>query len=130
MTDLVADTHALVWHLCQPRRLGRAAARALQGADEGRHRCLVPVIALVEVALLHERGRLAVGVDHVLEALAGHPGYEVLPLDAAQVRQFAALVGVRDPLDRLVLSAALATDSRLLSADPVLDGHGVVRVWD
>ena len=112
---LVADTHAVVWHLTAPSRLGAAARRALARADEGRWLCCVPAIALVEIALLRERGRMAVGVDEVLRALAGHPGYAVLALDADQAVEFAALVGVKDPMDRLVLAAARATGSRLVS---------------
>jgi PIN domain nuclease of toxin-antitoxin system len=43
--------------------------------------------------------------------------------------EFAALAGMKDPMDRLVL-AARATGARLVSADPVFDGHGVERIWD
>jgi PIN domain nuclease of toxin-antitoxin system len=127
---LVADTHALVWHLTAPHRLGTAARRAFAAADEGRWLCCVPAIALVEIALLQERGRIATGTDEVLKALAGHPGYAVLALDADQAMELTALVGVRDPMDRLVLAAARATESRLVSADEALDGFGVDRVWD
>jgi PIN domain nuclease of toxin-antitoxin system len=127
---VVADTHAVVWHLTAPRKLGTAARRAFAAADEGHWLCCVPAIALVEIALLKERGRVGIGVDEVLRALAGHPGYAVLALDAEQTLEFAALVGVKDPMDRLVLAAARATRSRLVSADDVLDGHGVERVWD
>ena len=130
MVQLVADTHAVVWHLTEPRRIGAAARRAFAAADEGRWLCCVPAIALVEIALLRERDRVAIGVDDVLRALAGHPGYAVLTLDADQAAEFAALVGVKDPMDRLVLAAARATQSRLLSSDDVLDGFGVERVWD
>lgn len=130
MLRLVADTHAVIWHLTAPRRLGAAARRALAAADEGRWLCCVPAIALVEIALLKERGRVAVGVDAVLRALAGHPGYAVLALDADQAVEFAALVGVKDPMDRLVLAAARATRSCLVSSDDLLDGFGVERLWD
>jgi len=130
MDRLVADTHAIVWHLTAPRKLGAAARRAFEAADSGRSLCCVPAIALVEIALLKERRRVWVGVEEVLRALAGHPGYAVLALDAEQAAQFAALVGVKDPMDRLVLAAARATGSRLVSADDVLDGFGVERVWD
>ena len=130
MVRLVADTHALVWHLSAPGRLGAAARRALAAADEGRWLCCVPAIALVEVALLKERGRIAIGVEELLRALAEHPGYAILALDSQQAVEFAALVAVRDPMDRLVLAAARATESRLVSADQALDGFGVDRVWD
>jgi PIN domain nuclease of toxin-antitoxin system len=84
----------------------------------------------VELALLHERGRLRVGPAQVLETLGGHAGYAVLPLDVEQCLEFAALVGVKDPMDRLIAAAARVTHSRLVSADAVFDRAGVVRVWD
>ncbi len=130
MVELVADTHAIVWHLTAPGRLGAAARRALAAADEGRRHCCVPAVALVEVALLKERGRVRIGVEDLLRALAGHAGFAVLAMDADQALEFAGLVGVKDPMDRLVLAAARATHSRLVSADGRLDGFGVERVWD
>jgi PIN domain nuclease of toxin-antitoxin system len=130
VVQLVADTHALVWHLTAPTKLGTAARRALGAADEGRWLCCVPAIALVEIALLRERGRVAVGVEEVLGAIAGHPGYAVLALDAEQATEFAGLVRVKDPMDRLVLAAARATGSDLVSSDDALDGFGVERLWD
>jgi len=130
VVSFVADTHALVWQLTEPGRLGRAARRAFAAADAGRWLCQVPAIVLVEVALLNERGRLRIGVGQVLEALAGHGGYAILPLDIEQAVEFAALPTVRDPMDRLVLAAARATASRLVSRDPALEARGVERVWD
>ena len=130
MGRLIADTHAIVWHLTAPRKLGAAARRAFDGADEGRTLCCVPAIALVEIGLLQERGRAGVGIGDVLRALAGRPGYAVLALDADQALEFAGLVGLKDPMDRLVVAAARATGSRLVSVDDTLDGFGVERVWD
>jgi PIN domain nuclease of toxin-antitoxin system len=130
VATFVADTHALVWHLTGPERLGRGARRAFAAADEGRSMVCVPAIGLVEIALLHERRRVDPPPARVLEALGDHPGYAVLALDAAQALEFAALVGVKDPMDRLVLAAARAIRARLISADGKLDGFGVERVWD
>jgi PIN domain nuclease of toxin-antitoxin system len=127
---VVADTHAFVWHLTAPRKLGRGARRAFAAADEGRWLCCIPAVALVEIALLKERARTTVDVPAALRAIAGRPGYALLALDADQLLEFAALAGVKDPMDRLVLAAARATRSRLLSADESLGGHGVERVWD
>jgi PIN domain nuclease of toxin-antitoxin system len=126
----VADTHALVWHLTEQRRLGRAARRAFRSADAARSLCWVPAVSLVEISLLYEKGRLRINLARVLETLAGHPGYAVLALDVEQTLAFASFPAVRDPMDRLVLAAARATSSRLISADEALDGHGVERVWD
>lgn len=130
MPSLVADTHALVWHLLDPRRLGKAARRALDAVDEGRWACHVPAVALVEIWLLHERGRLRVGPAQILETLAGHPSYSVLPFDVEQAIEFGALPGVRDPMDRMIVAAARVTGSRLVTADAALAAHGVETLWD
>jgi PIN domain nuclease of toxin-antitoxin system len=87
MERSVADTHAIVWYLTAPRKLGAAARRTFEAADAGRGLCCVPAIALVEIAALRERGRLAVGVRDVLRALAGRPGYAVLALDGFGVER-------------------------------------------
>ncbi len=47
-----------------------------------------------------------------------------------QALTFASLVSIRDPIDRLVMAAARATGSRLVSNDEALSGHGVERIWD
>jgi PIN domain nuclease of toxin-antitoxin system len=130
MVSVVADTHAVVWHLTDPGRLGRGARRAFEAVDAGRWLCHVPVVTLVEIWLLHERGRLRIGPAQVLDAIAGHPGYAILSLDTVQAMEFGALPRVRDPLDRLIVAAARATRSRLVSADGALDEHGVERLWD
>jgi PIN domain nuclease of toxin-antitoxin system len=100
--------------LARDVRISRLAAEA---ADAGRWLCCIPVIALVEIALLRERGRVAVTPQEVMQALGGRPGYAVLATDAEQALQFAGLVGVKDPIDRLVLAAARAASARLVSID-------------
>jgi PIN domain nuclease of toxin-antitoxin system len=130
MERVVADTHAIVWHLTAPRKVGAAARRAFAAADDGRWLCCVPAIALVEISLLNERGRTDVSLGDVLQALAGRPGYAVLGLDAEQALEFVGLRGIQDPMDRLVVAAARATRSRLVSVDDAMDGFGVERLWD
>jgi PIN domain nuclease of toxin-antitoxin system len=90
----------------------------------------VPAISLVEIWLLHERGRLRIGPAQILDVLAGHPGYAVLPLDIEQAVEFGGLPSIRDPMDRMIVTAARATGSRLVSGDSALSGHGVEVVWD
>ena len=129
MREVVADTQALVWHLVEPRKLGKSARRAFAAADSGRLLCHVPAIVLVELALLSERGRIRLGVQQVLASLAAHSGYALLPLDVEQCLEFGALIGIKDPMDRLVAAASRVVHARLISSDAVFDPH-VDRIWD
>jgi len=95
------DTHALVWHLSKPARLGRAAARLLRDADAGRTAVLIPAIVAVELSLLRQAGRNTIGVPQLEAVLAAQPAFTLLPLDLAQAREFALLESLRDPFDRM-----------------------------
>ena len=66
----------------------------------------------------------------MLNRLKTQPGYSVLPLDGPQALAFGAFPGVRDPMDRMILSAAKASGCPLVSVDEKLSGHGVPIVWD
>jgi PIN domain nuclease of toxin-antitoxin system len=127
--SVVVDTHALVWHVTAPEKVGARARKLLAAADEERTLAWVPAIALVETWLLYERGRLRFGPDVLVAKLAARAGWHVLALDVEQALEVGAVTGVRDPLDRLVLAAARATGSTLVSADAALDGFDVERVW-
>jgi PIN domain nuclease of toxin-antitoxin system len=54
-----------------------------------------------------------------------------LALDLRQLDEFAANVAIRDPFDRLIVSACRAVGSSLISRDARLADSGLVRViWD
>lgn len=80
--------------------------------------------------MLHERGRLRPRPRQLLDALADHPSYRVLPFDAEQAMEFGVLPGIRDPMDRMIVAAARVTGSRLITADIALQARGVETVWD
>lgn len=130
MLAVVADTHALVWFLTEPKKLGKAAKKALTLADAGRCLCYVPVVSLVEMWLLHERGHIRVGPAQIVEVLGAHPGYALLPFDVQQAMEYGALPSIRDPVDRLLVAAARSTGSQIISSDEQVRGHGVEVIWD
>ena len=130
MKAYVLDTHALVWYL-RGRRVGKAASRALREIDRGRSRAWIPAIVPVEIALLRERQRSAIGVAEVEASMARNPELRVLPLDFAQSKEFALLRGVTDPFDRLIMAAARSVGCPLVTADERIAASGLVHViWD
>lgn len=90
----------------------------------------MPIIAVVEISLLHERGRLRIGPSQVLAAIGAHPGYALLALDVEQALEFDRLPAVKDPMDRLILAAARVTGSKLVTVDDSLGDQGVEILWD
>lgn len=58
MTDCVTDTHALIWYLTNSPRLGSEARAAFDACDKGEAVIYVPIICLVEMVYLIEKGRI------------------------------------------------------------------------
>jgi PIN domain nuclease of toxin-antitoxin system len=125
------DTHALVWYLSKPRRLGKSAARLLRDADRGRVNVLVPAIVGIELALLRGAGRKTVGVPQLEALIAAQPAFSVLPLDLVQTREFALLESLHDPFDRMIVAAARVAGTPLVTADAGIRTSALVEiVWD
>jgi PIN domain nuclease of toxin-antitoxin system len=99
--------------------VGRAARRAFDRVDAGKGRIAVPTLCLFEIALLEERGRLALGMpfDEWCDLVERAPGLELHPLDRHHVAEARALGPLRDPFDRLIAGTAIALGLPLITPD-------------
>jgi PIN domain nuclease of toxin-antitoxin system len=61
MTDLVLDTHALIWYLEKSPRLSDPARGAVKSCVDAGGVLYVPVVSLVEILYLDEKGKLPAG---------------------------------------------------------------------
>lgn len=130
MADYVLDTHACVFALASPKKLGGKAKRALQSVESGASIGWIPAAVVAEIVLLHELGRSGIGLQQLEAAMEDAPSLRFLPLDQPQLREFAVHTGIRDPFDRLIISAARATHARLITRDEDLAETNLVQtVW-
>lgn len=131
MNDYVLDTHAFVWWVARPGKLGRSAARALRQVDAGRAQAWIPSMVAVEISLLHEAGRLQLGVADLEAVVRRSSAVRILPHDLAQALEFDLLGSLRDPFDRMIVGAARSTRRPLITADERIQASGLVDViWD
>ncbi len=131
MKSFVVDTHVLVWYLARPARLAKSARRVLEQVDRGRAQAWIPGIVAAELALLHERGRSAIGVVELEATLSRNPRLRLLSIDLEQIKEFALLRTLGDPFDRLLVAAARAVKAPLVTADGAIGASGLVDViWD
>jgi PIN domain nuclease of toxin-antitoxin system len=126
----VVDTHAWIWWVSQPSRLGKGARHALEQAS----RVGVPAISCLEFAALAARGRITLDrppLDWILDALA-LPRFELLPLTPAVAVKAAGLPAdfPGDPADRLIVATALIEAAPLVTKDDRVRRSGVAEtVW-
>ena len=126
----MVDTHACVFLLAAPRKLGTSARRALERVQSGHDEAWVPAAVAAELVLLHELGRVRIGLPQLRETFDAIAGLRFLPLDLHQLDQFVSLTAIRDPFDRLIISAARSLRAELISRDEALGESGLVRiVW-
>jgi PIN domain nuclease of toxin-antitoxin system len=67
VTDVVTDTHALIWYLGNSPRLGSNAAACFSACDQGEIVVYVPTICVVEITYLQEKGRIRADLKAQLE---------------------------------------------------------------
>ncbi len=128
---IVVDTHAWVWWLTKPEKLGRRARRVLEKATL----VGVPAICVWEIAVKAEAGKLRFDRPHEVwidAALTHDSRVELLHLTPRISVTAARLSWAhRDPADRFVVATAREHQAQLVTADERMHEAQLVRcVWD
>ena len=110
---IILDTHAWIWWVSAPARLGRVAQRAIDKAN----RIGIPAICCFEVGTLVAKGRI--GLDrsplHWLQDALTLPRVELLTITPAVAVMAAELPALfpGDPADRLIAATAILESAPL-----------------
>lgn len=124
---IVLDTHAWIWWVSEPAKLGRRARREI---DRGR-KIGIPAICCLEVSVLAARDRIRLDrptLDWIHDTLA-LPRVELLPLTPAAAVNAAELLAMfpGDPADRLIVATAILESALLVTKDDRIQGFPGVR---
>ena len=112
------DTHALLWTLFDPPRLGKKAADSIRNQEVTVY---VSVVSFWEISLKYATGKLALSgvTPDDFPALARQSGFDILPITAADAATFHHLPRMehKDPFDRLIIWQAISHKLTLISQD-------------
>jgi PIN domain nuclease of toxin-antitoxin system len=131
---IALDTHALVWWVSDPKRLGTRARRVIEAAVAEGDALAVSSISTWEIAMLVAAGRLELTMDVAtwVARVESVPGLSFVSVDnhialrAVQLADFPH----RDPADRIIIATALSLGATLVTADTRIRAYGAVRtVW-
>jgi PIN domain nuclease of toxin-antitoxin system len=121
MTDLLLDTHILLWLDSGDRRLGEPTRRVIEDARRAGARIFVSAVSAWEIAMLVEKGaiELDVAVERWVERVLDQSGLEPVPLDHIAASRAYTLHHLqhRDPADRLLIATAIGLDCPLVTDD-------------
>ena len=126
---LLLDTHALIWAVDEPSRLGPVAKSHLE--DPGND-LLVSAATIWELAIKVSLGKLTLTLPFepwmstALRDLSATVLAITVPHAAVQV---ALPWHHRDPFDRLLVAQAQSEVVPLVSNDLQFDAYGITRIW-
>lgn len=126
---LLLDTHALLFWVYEPSRLGTAALRALADRD---NQVFWSVASSWEVAIKVGLGKLELDgpVSEVIPSELLRHGFTLLPIDHAHVLAVSELPRHHgDPFDRLLVAQARAEGLTVVTSDGRIAAYDVVTLW-
>ena len=133
MTDVVTDTHGLIWYLEDSPRLSAAARDAFGRCDRGEILVYVPTVCLVEMVYLQEKGRISLDLMARLmaELRGGASGLVLsgLTLEVASAVADVPRQSVPDMPDRIIAATALCLGLPLISRDHRIRLSEVNTIW-
>jgi PIN domain nuclease of toxin-antitoxin system len=132
-TDFVTDTHGLIWYLEDSPFLGAQAQQAFDSCDRGESLIYVPIICLVELIYLQEKGRITPALFQQFqdELLAGNTGFLLADLTLEVTNALARIPrnDVPDMPDRIITATALHLRLPLISRDRRIQLAYLQTIW-
>jgi PIN domain nuclease of toxin-antitoxin system len=133
MSDVVTDTHALIWYLEDSPRLSVAANQLFDRCDRGEIIIYVPTICLVEMIYLQEKGRISSQLKTKLdrELMLGNTGMILYDLTIGVVEALATIPrdSIPDLPDRIIAATAVHLVLPLISRDSKIAASKVNAIW-
>lgn len=129
VSDLLLDTHALLWWLLDDPQLSTPARAAIAEPD---NRVWVSAASAWEIATKHRLGKLPEAADIAIHfpRYLRQARFLELPINIEQSIKAGALPGShRDPFDRMLIAQHFLTRYPVITRDPVFAEYGVVTIW-
>ena len=126
---ITLDAHTLIWYVHEPSKsnLSTLALEAIRAAE---HTGIIyiPIITLLEILRVIEKGKYPISFNALLSRLQRGPSYQIVPFGVDLLR-IAERLRELELHDRLIAATAIMTDSVLVSKDRVIGASGINVLW-
>lgn len=113
------DTHIVWWLAYAPNKLSTQATRAIEDSEFISNGLAISCATIYELAWAIERGRMTISEGSDLFFKEIERRFKILPVDNRIAIEAARIAPPfhGDPMDRLIVATALASDRTLITAD-------------
>lgn len=127
--EITLDTHTFIWYLDKSlnNKLSQKALKAIKEAEDS-YTIYLPIIVLMEVLYLIEKGRVDLSFHKLLLNIEKSINYEIVPFDTRLLKIAETIKGL-EVHDRLILATAILTGSPLVSNDREIHAKGIRVIW-
>ena len=133
MTDVVTDTHALIWYLEDNVRLSKEAKKYFELSVKGDLIIYIPAICLVEIIYLFEKKRIPqkIWLQFQSELEKGNCNFILsdLNLDIIKCLLHVPRNVVPDMPDRIICATAISLNLPLISRDKKIELTNLEIIW-
>jgi PIN domain nuclease of toxin-antitoxin system len=132
----VIDTHAWIWQLFNPSKLGQQAKKILEQADNNDGvKIIIPAVVLAEVCMIAQKQRIAnFKPEHIsilVSTVKQHPAYSLSTLNDQIILASQQFTDIPDIFDRLIATETYLLNAHLVSCDSIIRASQVkhLLVW-
>lgn len=131
MSVFVTDTHPLVWFgNGKLGLLSKAALRAFVDAEAGIGFIYVPVMVLLETAILERSGKIKLdgGFLRWTETLFKNSGFGIAPLEPMIINSAVGYNFNGDPFDKVIAATAAELSLPLITKDAAITDSKLIEI--
>jgi PIN domain nuclease of toxin-antitoxin system len=129
VTEVLLDTHALLWFVFDDPRISPTAAEMIADGSVTKY---LSVISLWEIVIKSQLGRLRLGmpIQGFFSQYISGSDLSLVDIELSHLLAYDALPLIHgDPFDRILLAQAKVLSQPILSADPMMARYGIDVLW-
>ena len=126
----ITDTHSLIWHLTEDKKLSKKALAIFTEADKGEAIIIVPTIVLAEIIHICEKKKSELKIKNVIDKIKDSLNYVSYNLNMEVLEKVIGIKDISEMHDRIITAIALITGSMLITKDEEIVKSGIVKtIW-
>ena len=123
----ILDTNALIYSLCNPTELTKAASQIITTEKE----LCVSIVSFWEIAIKQSLGKLSINSSIPdIEQICKDRSIEIIPITTEEIEGIKSLPQIhKDPFDRIIISQAHKRNLSIITSDTIIPLYAVKVVW-